>query len=145
MNNDFLIDLDNVKNFIKGDGPIVVVDDDEIQILLVQTCYKKSNRKNELICLNSGDRFLNYINSVQSNNSQVPELVLLDINMPKTNGFDVLEKVRSIENFKDIPIIMMLTTSDSEKDRIKSKELKANAYFSKPVNASSYINFFQEI
>lgn len=141
----FSIDLDNVNKYIKGNGPIVVVDDDDVQLLLVQTCYKKSKRFNELICLTSGEDFLEYISRVNTNSEQTPELVLLDINMPKTDGFEVLEKVRSMESFKDIPIIMMLTTSDSDSDREKSYALKANAYFSKPENAKSYINFFQNI
>jgi two-component system response regulator len=145
VNLEFLIDLENVKPYVEGKGPIVVVDDDEAQILLIETCYKKSNKENELVCLQSGEEFLLHLENVSSGKSRVPELVLLDINMPKISGFEVLEKVRSLNQFENVPIIMMLTTSESEKDKLKAQELKANAYFSKPYDAKSYIDFFRRI
>ncbi|MFT6633035.1 MAG: CheY-like chemotaxis protein [Bacteriovoracaceae bacterium] len=145
MNLEFLIDLENVKPYVDGKGPIVVVDDDEAQILLIETCYKKSKKENDLVCLRSGSEFLLYLEDVSSGKLRVPELVLLDINMPKISGFEVLEKVRSLNQFENVPIIMMLTTSESEKDKLKAQELKANAYFSKPYDAKSYIEFFKRI
>jgi CheY-like chemotaxis protein len=145
VNLEFLIDLENVKPYVDGKGPIVVVDDDEAQILLIETCYKKSKKENDLVCLRSGSEFLLYLEDVSSGKLRVPELVLLDINMPKISGFEVLEKVRSLNQFENVPIIMMLTTSESEKDKLKAQELKANAYFSKPYDAKSYIEFFKRI
>ena len=145
MNNNFVIDLGNIKKFTKGTGPIVVVDDDEAQIVLIQHCYTKSQRKNELICIFGGDDFMHFLFKVDRGEIQMPEVVLVDINMPKKNGFDVLSEVRSIEKFKKVPIIIMFTASDLDSDKEKAQDLQANAFLSKPSSVQDYIKFFQEI
>lgn len=145
MSDAFDIDLKAMKRFTHGKGPIVIVDDDESQILLVKTCYKMSQRQNELICLLSGDEFLEYTDKVISGDKEMPEVVLLDINMPKKDGFEVLKKIRSIQSFKEIPVIIMFTTSSAERDKKKAIDLKANAFFSKPSRISDYVTFFASI
>lgn len=145
MPNNFILDINNMEPLTKGDGPIIVVDDDPSQIAIVKTCYKKSERKNELICILDADDFLTLIEEVKKKQKLMPELVLLDINMPKKNGFDVLKEVRGPKNLKEVPIIMMFTSSDSEVDKKKAKELGANAFMSKPSGAISYIQFFKSV
>ena len=145
MCDDFEIDVEHMKRYVYGDGPIIVVDDDRAQLMLVSTCYKKCNRKNELICLQSGEEFLQLIENTKEDSSSMPELVLLDINMPKLSGFDVLKRIRNLDDFKEVPVIVMFTTSDSEQDKERAKELHANAYLSKPAGISKYIQFFQSV
>jgi len=142
---EFVLNINNLKPLVKGDGPIVVVDDDPAQIDLIQIFYEKSNRKNPLICMKTGEEFLSYCHQVLQANAIMPELVLLDINMPKMSGFDVLKKLRSISEFAEIPFILMFSSSDSDRDKEQAKNLKANAYFSKPVKSSDYVKFFDSI
>lgn len=145
MANDFIISLDNIKPFVKGTGPIIVVDDDQLQIQLVETFYKKSKRENELICLLSGKALLEYCTKVLINETKMPEVILLDINMPQLDGFEVLKEIRGMKDFKQTPIIIMFTCSDSDRDKEMAKSLNANAYYSKPNSGSDYINFFKAI
>ena len=146
MTNKFIVvDLDHMETFTKGDGPIIVVDDDPAQITIVETCYKKAGRANELICVPGGEDFLTLIEEVKRNQKPMPELVLLDINMPRKNGFDVLEIVRNSKELKEVPVIMMFTSSDSEVDKEKARALQANAFMSKPVGVKDYIRFFKSV
>jgi len=145
VNEEFVLNINNLKPLVKGDGPIIVVDDDPAQIDLIQIFYEKSSRKNTLICMKTGEEFLNYCQRVLLREVNMPELVLLDINMPKMSGFDVLKKLRAINEFAEIPFILMFSSSDSDRDKEQAKSLKANAYFSKPVKSSDYVKFFDSI
>lgn len=143
---DFLIiDINSMPSFCKGMGPIILVDDDESLILLVKQCYKKSKRENELICIQNGDDMMKLIDKVYKGQSEMPEVILLDINMPKKNGFDILKEIRAYPDFKETPIIVMFTSSDSTLDMEKAKELSANAFFSKPSKIEDYVSFFKQL
>ncbi len=145
MSGYFVIDVNNMQPFTRGDGPIVVVDDDDALILLVKSCYRKSGRTNKLICITESDAFLSYVQDIREKKNEMPEVVLLDINMPKKSGFDILEEIRQIKDFEKVPVIVMFTASDSEADMEKAKKLLANAFFSKPNRIEDYIKFFQQI
>ena len=141
----FLIDVKKVGPMIKGSGPIVVVDDDDTQLDIVRICYRKSKRSNPLVCLSSGEELLDFVSDVRNQQETFPEMILLDINMPRIDGFKALEKVRSYDEFIELPPIVMCTSSERDADKIKAYNLKATAYFSKPINAMDYISFFQSI
>lgn len=140
---DFVIDLDKMVKFTKGDGPIVAIDDSQDQIFLMRISYKKSGRTNEFVCFNGGEQFLEYLDKVEEDKLPMPEVALLDINMPNKNGFEILEEIRSKEAFKKIPTIVMVTASNSSVDISKAKQLNADAYFPKPSRIEDYIRFFQ--
>lgn len=111
INRNFMIDLKKLEPMARGNGPIIVVDDNEDQLLIIKICYSKAKRKNQLICFTSGDTFLSYLTEKNKNLSSMPSLVLLDINMPGKNGFQVLEEIRSRDEYRDVPIIIMFTAS----------------------------------
>ena len=71
--------------------------------------------------------------------ASTPDLVLLDLNLPKMNGFEVLEKIKSDEHLKLIPVIV-LTTSQAEHDIIASYSMHVNCFVSKPVEYDSFMN-----
>ena len=73
-----------------------------------------------------------------------PDLILLDVNLPKKNGHEVLHYIKNSESLKHIPVIM-LTTSLSEKDIIKSYENHANCYITKPVEVEDFLNVIASI
>ncbi len=73
-----------------------------------------------------------------------PDLVLLDLNLPKMNGMEVLEDMRSLPEYTNTPVVV-LTTSESEADIAKSYDLKANCYVSKPVDFDAFVQVIKSI
>ena len=142
MANNFVLDLNHMESFTQGDGPIVVVDDDPAQIIIFEECYEESGRKNELICVLGGDEFLTLAEEIRHKRKAMPELVLLDVNMPKKNGFEVLKAIRGAEELREMPVIMF-TSSDSEVDQERSRELRADGFMSKPTSVVDYVRFFK--
>lgn len=145
MNDSFVIDPNAPKPFTQGNGTIVIVDDDPGQLQLLTYIYQKTERSNPLICLQSGNDLINYIEKVRDNIVGMPEVILLDINMPDLSGFDVLKKLRATEEFKKHPPIIMFTSSESMSDIIKAKNLKADAYCTKPVGVNMAMNLLSNI
>jgi CheY-like chemotaxis protein len=75
---------------------------------------------------------------------ETPDLILLDINLPKMNGLEVLEELKRDDSLKVIPVVI-LTTSDSEKDVFESYQKHANCYITKPVNFANFMEVVQKI
>lgn len=130
---------------IVGDGPVIMVDDNGTDAYLAQRCYERSGLANQFVHIYSGEGLLDHLNRVEAGEEPMPGLVLLDINMPGTDGFSALTTVRAKPDFQEIPIIAMLTTSDDDKDVAKSRELGANAYFTKPSDISEFVSFFRSL
>lgn len=126
-------------------APIVQIDDDKIVLKLIKRFHEKSQIKNPYLSFERGQEFLDYINEQKNKSLELPLLVLIDINMPEMDGFEVLEKLRSDDYFKDVPICSMLTTSKYAADKDRAKSLGANTYIVKPDNAKEYIDFFKAI
>ena len=126
-------------------APIIHVDDDTILLKLVKRFYEKSSLKNTYIPFESGDEFLEFLNELDRQGKELPLIVLIDINMPGMSGFELLEKIRSRENFKILPICSMLSSSKHPDDIKKSLDLGANTYLVKPDNAKEYCEFFDSL
>ena len=141
----FFQSLDDLRDFKVGDGPIIIVDDDQSQLEIFKVCYEVAQRGNELICYDNAEQLLKYLDQVQSSGVQMPALVILDINMPGISGFEALIKIRGHAMFAEIPAIFIFSTSSDEKDVEASKEYGANGFFTKPLDANEYIEFFKEI
>jgi DNA-binding response OmpR family regulator len=73
-----------------------------------------------------------------------PDIILLDLNLPKKDGREVLREIKEDSNLKNIPVII-LTTSQAEKDILKSYDLHANAYISKPLDFDQFVNVVKSI
>jgi CheY-like chemotaxis protein len=126
-------------------NPIVMVDDNEDDIFLAQQCLELSDLTNPLRYFLQGRDFVEYMNAVEEHREAIPVLTLLDINMPGMSGFEVLREVRSREDFKLVPVFLMLTNSDNPRDVKKAYELGANGYSNKLSNIDAYIQFFSEM
>lgn len=134
---------DSIKIPTSNSAPIIQVDDDIITCKMVKHFHVKSNLENPYISFNTGASFLEYINNLDS--QELPLIVLIDINMPEMNGFDVLKNLRSTKGFEDLPLCSMLSSSSDTEDIEKSFKLGANAYLVKPNNAKEYLSLFNEI
>ncbi|MCC0178277.1 response regulator [Waterburya agarophytonicola K14] len=119
---------------------ILLVEDDEVDVMNVKRAFKKYKIGNPLFVAGNGIEALNMLRSSDGRPPQVPEcrrLVLLDLNMPKMNGLEFLSKLRDDDELKRTPVIV-LTTSDEDKDRIEAYNLNVAGYILKPV---TFMNF----
>ena len=140
---DFYINLDlNIFPKIQvGDAPIFAVDDDIDQLFILEKSYEMSGRKNSLLCYDCPLAFLEEYRKSKF----LPSLILLDINMPKIGGFDILKEIRYIDHCHPLPWIIMVSSSEDMGDIDVSSELLATGFFSKPSGIEDYIKFFNMI
>lgn len=115
---------------------ILLVEDNLDDAGLTIRALKKYNLANNLLHLKDGEEALNYL--YDPNINTMPKLILLDLKMPKVDGLDVLKKLKSDEDKKSIPIVV-LTSSKEEQDLVKSYKLGVNAYVVKPVQFDSFM------
>ena len=118
---------------------ILLVEDNEGDILLTKEALLDHEMVNNIFVVKDGTEALNYLLKRDPyNNSPSPDLVLLDINLPKLNGHEVLKQIRSIDSLKQIPVVMLSTSSSSE-DVLKSFNNEANCFITKPIDIDSFI------
>lgn len=125
------------------DKIILLVEDNEDDVLLTKRAFQKNNVKNELVVVSDGREALDWLfgegEHAGRDASVLPELILLDVNMPRVGGLEVLEKVRADPRTAFVPVVM-LTSSKQEEDLIRSYELGANSYVRKPVAFESFVD-----
>lgn len=124
---------------------ILLVEDSDGDIVLITQALKKANVTNGVTVIKDGDAALKYLRKEGSyHDVETPDLILLDINLPKIDGIEVLVEVKNDPILMTIPVVM-LTTSESEKDIINSYNNHANCYIVKPVDFKKFIDVVQLI
>lgn len=124
---------------------ILLVEDNEGDIVLAKEALKDARIINKVSVLRDGDEALDFLyRKGDYGQIELPDLVLLDINMPKVNGFEVLTTMKKDEKLKAIPVVM-LTTSSSEKDIKFAYEHYANCYITKPVDMDKFMEVVQKV
>lgn len=126
-------------------GPIVMVDDEELDIEAVRRALRKSRLDREFLSFPDGPPFLQHLEFVKAGKADHPSLVLLDVNMPLMSGFAVLRKMRAEPKFREIPVVSMLTSSDRDSDREQALGAGANDYVVKPGDYNRYTEFFDSL
>ena len=121
---------------------ILLVEDNMDDANLAIRALKKQNLANHLLHLQDGDQALKYL--LNRDGSQLPKLILLDIKMPKVDGIEVLQKIKSDERLRVVPVVM-LTSSKEETDVVASYKLGVNAYIVKPVDFEKFAKAISEI
>ncbi|HEV8724807.1 MAG TPA: response regulator [Candidatus Binatia bacterium] len=117
---------------------ILLVEDNEDDILLEQEAIAEAKLVNLMYVVRDGEEAMAYLRREgKYQNAQLPGLILLDINMPKKNGFEVLNEIRADPALMHIPIVM-LTTSDSESDIVKSYVRGACSFITKPMDFDKF-------
>jgi two-component system response regulator len=116
---------------------ILLIEDNPNDAELAIRALKKNNLSNSILHLQDGEEALDYLFSAE-HASAFPKLILLDIKMPKVDGIEVLRKIKSDEQRKVIPVVL-LTSSKEERDIIESYRLGVNAYIVKPVEFDKFI------
>lgn len=117
---------------------VIIVDDDDVDVYLIRKAFERSDAFATLLHLRSGREFFEHLEKASrtaggTSEARWPDVILLDINMPEMNGFDVLDKLRSDPSTHPIPVIM-LTTSEVEESVLESYSRGANSYIVKPTS-----------
>ena len=124
---------------------ILLVEDDPGDELITREAFEHNKLKNNLHVAQDGEEGLDFLyQRGQYGDAPRPDLILLDLNLPKYDGRQLLEKVKSDPELSRIPIVV-LTTSSAEEDILRSYELHANAYVTKPVDLDQFINAVRQI
>lgn len=130
------------------DGNILLVEDDLNDVDLTLRAFRKSTITNELTVIRDGVKALDFLFGTGDFPSRsmksLPTIILLDLNLPKINGLEVLKKIRSDERTRLIPVII-LTSSTEEKDLVNCYAQGANSYVRKPVKFEDFIQTAQQI
>lgn len=117
---------------------ILLVEDNEDDVLLEQEAIVEAKLVNLMYVVRDGEEAMAYLRREgKYQNAQLPGLILLDINMPKKNGFEVLKEIKADPAIMHIPIVM-LTTSDSESDIVKSYAKGASSFITKPMDFDKF-------
>jgi hypothetical protein len=125
-----------------GRYPILMAEDNPDDVLITKRAWKKGNIKNKLYIVNNGEEALQFLYKQEAHvNAPTPSLMLLDLKMPRVDGFEVLKTIKQDPQLKKMPVIM-LTTSNREKDIQLAYDLGCNSYIVKPVG---YENFLKAI
>jgi CheY-like chemotaxis protein len=127
--------------------PILLVEDNPRDLELTLLALEKSNLANEVITVRDGEEALNYLfrqGPYADRHEGNPAVVLLDLKLPKVDGIQVLERVKSDPGLRAVPVVM-LTTSREERDLVQSYRLGVNAYVVKPVAFREFIEAIQEL
>ena len=124
---------------------ILLVEDNEGDVLLTKEALLEGKIVNEISVVNDGEEAIEFLEKILENReTKLPDLILLDVNLPKINGHEVLKHIKQQDNLKQIPVIM-LTTSSSEKDIQSSYKNHANCYITKPIEVEDFIKAVGEI
>ena len=126
---------------MKPDKPILVVDDDLVDAMTIRRAFKDIDMQNHLILAGNGEEALLFL---RDNDNEKPSLIILDLNMPKMSGLELLQILKRDEFLKQIPVII-LTTSRDEQDKIYSFSLSVAGYFVKPVDYLQFLDVMKVI
>lgn len=132
---------------MNGLGRILLVEDDPKDIDLTLAALGEYKLVNEVIVVRDGAEALDYLHTKGNYRSRArenPAVVLLDLKLPKVDGFEVLREIRSDERLKHIPVVV-LTSSREDRDMVASYKLGVNAYVVKPVDFHEFVNAVKEL
>jgi len=127
---------------------ILLVEDNPDDVALTLRAFKKHKVKNNVIVVEDGEEALDYLfckgKFAKRSRDDFPSVVLLDIKLPKVDGFEVLKEIRTNEATKLLPVVI-LTSSKEEQDIIKGYSLGANSYIRKPVDFDKFFDAVQTL
>ena len=124
---------------------VLLVEDDPGDVLLIREAFEDNKVHNRLHVVSDGVEAIDFLRK-QGENGQAPtpDLVLLDLNLPRKDGREVLAEIKSDPGLRSIPVVV-LTTSKAEEDVLRSYKLHANAYVTKPVDFERFIEVVRQI
>src|ERR1700685_1182553 len=128
-------------------GRILLVEDDPRETELTMTALEEYNLSNEVVVAVDGAEALDYLfcrGKFQRRTGENPAVMLLDLKLPKVDGLEVLQQIKSDEKLRMIPVVV-LTSSREERDKVASYKHGVNAYVVKPVDFHEFVNAIKEL
>jgi two-component system, response regulator len=129
-------------------NPILLVEDNSDDEALTLRALKKNNINNEIVVAHDGVEALDYLLGTGAHAQRdlrvMPQVVLLDLKLPRIDGLEVLRRVRTTERTRLLPVVI-LTSSNEDQDRINSYGLGANSYVRKPVDFAQFIEAIRQL
>lgn len=126
---------------MRSQKPILLVEDDRVDSMTVKRAFKSIHLSNRLDCVTNGEEALAYL---QDTANELPCIILLDLNMPRMNGLELLKIIKHDPNYQTIPVII-LTTSEEEQDRLESFRAGVAGYMVKPVDYLKFVEVVKTI
>ena len=124
---------------------VLLVEDDEGDVLMTREAFEFYKVRNPLHVVSDGEQALQFVRRTGPYaDAPRPGLILLDVNLPRVSGLEVLAQLKQDPEFRLIPVVM-LTTSQAEEDILRSYSLHANAYVSKPVDFEQFMAAIRQI
>ena len=124
---------------------VLLVEDDPGDVLMTQEAFEEHKVRNRLTVVSDGAEALSYLRREgQFADAPRPDLILLDLNLPRRDGREVLEEIKGDESLRRIPVVV-LTTSAADEDIVRSYNLHANAYVTKPIDLDEFENVVRNI
>jgi CheY-like chemotaxis protein len=124
---------------------VLLVEDDEGDVLMTREAFDFYKIRNTLHVVSDGEQALQFLHRAGPyEDAPRPGLILLDVNLPRVSGFEVLTELKKDPALLDVPVVM-LTTSQAEEDILRSYKLHANAYVSKPVDFDGFTAAIRQI
>jgi two-component system response regulator len=128
--------------------PILVVDDNPDDVEMTLMAFRKSNIANEVVVVNDGQEAFDYLHGTGAwegrDRLAMPNLILLDLNLPKMPGLEVLRRIRADASTKLLPVVI-LTTSTEDSDLASGYGLGANSYVRKPVDFEQFVEAVRQL
>lgn len=127
-------------------GIILLVEDNPDDVELTQRAFRRSCLGNHIISKRDGQEALDYLFGTDDGEpaGPLPNVILLDLNMPRINGLELLQRLRSEDRTRAVPVVI-LTTSDEQRDVIDSYQLGANSYIRKPVDTREFFEAIKSL
>jgi CheY-like chemotaxis protein len=132
-----------------ADGPrpieVLLIEDDPGDVLMTREAFEEHKVRNRLTVLTDGAEALEYLHRQgEYADVELPDLILLDLNLPRRDGREVLADIKKDDELRQIPVVV-LTTSNADEDILGSYRLHANAYVTKPVDFDRFISVVKQI
>jgi CheY-like chemotaxis protein len=124
---------------------VLLVEDDPGDVLMIREAFEQRGMRNRLHVVSDGEQAIEFLRRAGDfSAAPTPGLILLDLNLPRRNGFEVLTEVKSDSELRRIPVVV-LTTSHAQEDIVRSYSLHASAYVTKPIDFDRFMNTIGQI
>jgi CheY-like chemotaxis protein len=124
---------------------VLLIEDDPGDTLMIQEAFQENKVRNRLSCVTDGVDALAFLRRQGEHaDAPRPDLILLDLNLPRKDGHEVLAEIKEDDDLRPIPVVV-LTTSEADEDILRSYQLHANAYVTKPVDFDRFISVVRQI
>ena len=127
---------------------VLMADDDDDDCMLARDAFEESRTRAAFHCVGDGIELLDYLlgsgKSGEEDRARFPALILLDLNMPRKDGRQALREIKATPSFREIPIVV-LSTSQEERDIVFSREMGAESFFTKPATFGEWVDMMKSL